>query len=367
MTDNPDRRRPQLDSLRALAVAGIMAHHYIGLRAEQFGALGFQLMLVLSGFLITGILLKCREIVDTTSQSPWAAVRRFYARRALRIVPIYYLVIFVSAAVNIPFARDAFWWLVSFTTNFYLSFRGEWAGRFTPFWSLAVQEQFYALWPWLVLLAPRRWLPALIGAVMLMGPLYRFYAVQHGFNPIAVKCLSPASLDALGAGSLLAILIRWGHLNSARARWLAALSCAGLAYSAFFLNEFTPHMPTGRSGIFFNFAFSAAACGLIAACYRGIPGPFGRLLEAGPLVYLGRISYGMYVYHAFVPLLLEAAFVRLGWPYDERHWPFAAFACVVTVAVAAVSWHFVERPLNDLKRHFPYRIRPVECVASRER
>ena len=141
------RYLPELDTLRALAVTGVIVHHYVP--AHELGILaigGVELFFVLSGFLITRLLLAARREVERGRQHRAAALGRFYARRALRIFPLYYLVVAVLAAVDLPPAREILPWLLTYTLNFHMASRG-YVDHFAHFWTLAVEEQFYLVWP----------------------------------------------------------------------------------------------------------------------------------------------------------------------------------------------------------------------------
>lgn len=161
---------PQLDALRALAVTGVIVHHYVP--AHELGILaigGVKLFFVLSGFLITRLLLAARGDVERGRLGRVGAVGRFYARRALRIFPLYYVVVAVLVAVNLPPAREILPWLLTYTLNFHMASHG-YVDHFAHFWTLAVEEQFYAVWPWVVLFAPRRVLRPVMLALIAVAP-----------------------------------------------------------------------------------------------------------------------------------------------------------------------------------------------------
>lgn len=147
----------QLDGLRAIAVLSVLYYHFYS-NALPFGIMGVRLFFVLSGFLITGILLQCRRLAETGGQSSLFTLRRFYIRRFLRIFPLFYLVLLVSAVINLQGFRDGLWWHAAYLSNVYFAAGGN-AGATIHFWSLSVEEQFYLIWPWLILYVPRAWLP----------------------------------------------------------------------------------------------------------------------------------------------------------------------------------------------------------------
>jgi peptidoglycan/LPS O-acetylase OafA/YrhL len=134
---------PQLDSLRAIAVIGVMVHHFwpngevlLGLTT---GFLGVQLFFVLSGFLITGILLRARDVVAAGLQSTTSAIRQFYIRRLLRIFPLFYRMLAVAWIVGLPEVRDSLPWHLTYATNVYFVHIEDWHGSVSHLWSLAVE------------------------------------------------------------------------------------------------------------------------------------------------------------------------------------------------------------------------------------
>jgi peptidoglycan/LPS O-acetylase OafA/YrhL len=200
----------QLDGLRALAVLAVLIEHYVpktyGIaRVIPWGTLGVQLFFVLSGFLITGILLKCREI-SGTFQHPFFSLRQFYIRRFLRIFPLYYFVLCMVFLLNVANIRETIFWYMFYLCNIKFAIDGNWAGTLSHFWSLAVEEQFYLFWPFVILCSPRKILNHVVILAILVAPLIKWVMASRGMNDIAVAVLMPSNLDALGSGSLLALL-----------------------------------------------------------------------------------------------------------------------------------------------------------------
>src|SRR5665213_1037330 len=178
---------PQLDGLRALAVLAVWFEHWgappiPGLKyIHELGGLGVFLFFVLSGFLITGILLRGREAIETQGIALREVTRTFYIRRFLRILPVYYVVLF-STAILLPNTRRLFWWHFTYTTN--LWYGVHWFD-YVPgahFWSLAVEEQFYLAWPWLVLLTPRRFL---MKSMIWIAAISAIYRLGYIFQPVS--------------------------------------------------------------------------------------------------------------------------------------------------------------------------------------
>jgi peptidoglycan/LPS O-acetylase OafA/YrhL len=296
--------RPQLDALRAFAVFSVLISHF-----------GVRLFFVLSGFLITSILLQ--------RGSMWA----FYVRRVSRLWPAFYLCLALALLFDLPGYRQSWKWHAAQLTNVYVSLHGTWESAWpaAPLWSLNVEEQFYFVWPFIVAATPRRMLPLIFGCIIVVGPLYRLAGWALGLNEVALGALPPASLDALGAGALMALWPR----NVVY--WLGGI-CAPLAVVAFIPN---------LDGLWINelieFGLVPVFCALILGAYRGTLRP----LQWTPLPALGRVSYGIYLYH--MPVLAVA--INLGVPPNG---PVTLVVCsMMTTAIASLSYLFLERPIRE--------------------
>ena len=142
------RHMPQLDGLRALAVLFVIYYHWVPVQYHghlHWGSFGVQLFFVLSGYLITGILIKVRDQAE--KGLVLGAIKAFYVRRSLRIFPVYYAVVIAITILGVYSARETFWYNVTYTTNIYLFINNTWTQNTAHFWSLAVEEQFYVVWP----------------------------------------------------------------------------------------------------------------------------------------------------------------------------------------------------------------------------
>ena len=210
---------PQLDGIRCLAVMSVLICHF---GAEGRFGLGVFAFFVLSGFLITGILLRLRDESPTV-----AATGRFYLRRALRIFPLYYAVLAVGTMIGIPGVFDRLPWHLTYTSNFGRAFLRDGFGAGGHFWSLAVEEQFYLLWPWLVLFLPRRWLAPTILMGIATGVVSRtvLMILTRDNDPtdhFIWLNATTSTLDQLGLGAFLA-LCRHESRRLASLRKLAAI------------------------------------------------------------------------------------------------------------------------------------------------
>lgn len=349
--NRPAGYMPQLDALRTVAVASVawchwMPNHRFGI---PFNA-GVQLFFVLSGFLITGILLGAR---DRQEREPGAGrsqiLKGFYARRFLRIFPLYYVALAAVALLSVADLRDSWPWHVAYLSNFYFFGHG-WEPPVSHFWSLSVEEQFYLAWPFLVVFLPRRALvPAFLAAIA-TGVAYRFWGARFHPDIELWSLATPGSFDTLGMGALLAFGHRYRsswleHFRRARVWLLPAVAVLYALAKPWFGTPLVGALEIFLLGIAFAAAVSLAA--------DGIRGPAARVLECAPVLYLGRISYGIYIIHDLVtPSVTE--FVR-GLPAGVPQGPVRLLLLTAaTVGLAGLSWHLMEAPLNRLKDRFPY-------------
>lgn len=348
-TVDDERAMVQLDGLRALAVLAVLWSHWAPQR-WLFGlpwGTGVQLFFVLSGFLITGILLDHRPSDAASGVERIRVWSRFYIRRTLRIFPLFYLVLALSLIIGLGPIRQTWAWHASYLSNFYY-FSGHPQDSFRHFWSLAVEEQFYLVWPFLILLVSPRKLPALIVLMIILAPLSRIALALFGYSDLVIRLLPSSCLDALGTGALLAWTKRFTVGSRCNSRTVALL-CLIVGLPAFILAgalEITGHAPywiktLGHTGMDLFYGW------LVITASVGFQGWVGRLLQSAPAIYVGKISYGIYVYHFLVSSLIPDV------PLENTTLRLLTFA-VVTFLMAAASWHFYERPLNRLKTLVPY-------------
>src|SRR5258708_11390986 len=201
----------QLDGLRFLAVSGVIGSHYTmgkGILEDLcagLGTNGVNLFFVLSGFLITQILLNNKGTL-----SPGEFLRTFYVRRSLRIFPLYYFVITFSFFLDIPECRKFVGWFVTYTANVQIARGHGGLGYLSPLWSLSVEEQFYIFFPFIVLLFRWTQLLKVFAGVAVSGVLIRIVFCIYFPNRVDAHCssyaLTPGCLDCFGAGAVLAYL-----------------------------------------------------------------------------------------------------------------------------------------------------------------
>ncbi|HUR20469.1 MAG TPA: acyltransferase [Vicinamibacterales bacterium] len=345
----------QLDGLRAIAVSAVLFHHYsINYLSHAYGdaaGAGVKLFFVLSGFLITGILLVARDQVERGALNSRDALRRFYVRRVLRIFPVYYGVVVVALIFQIGPARDLVWWLLTYTLNLKMGAQGWYESTFAHFWSLNVEEQFYLFWPWVILFMPRRWLTRATIGMILVSPLGKLVYVLSDYSwgtNLETYISTWASLDSLGIGALIAVLRHRGAGITAP-RSVAATATAIIAAGPWLAVVFRH----GVAEVILASTAQAAVFGwVILRAADGFKGPVGALLRSPPMVFVGRISYGIYVYHLFVPRTLVYFLYETAARRYSYGWRGAVAATVGTLALASLSWFLMEKPINRLKDRF---------------
>lgn len=359
----------QLDALRAIAVSMVIFSHWAGYhnnlwRDNSFwfnGEVGVQLFFIISGFLITGILLGERERSEATPSGRQSVLKAFYIRRFLRIFPLFYGTLFLGYVLGHPDVLASVKWHIAYLSNFLFAFRGEYLGDVSHFWSLAVEEQFYLFWPLLMLFIPRRFLPAFVLACVVIGPVFRFIlaCVLHA-NEVAVNVLPLSSLDSLAGGAFLAMVHRkmfQNPIGKFARHWIIVLcTISGIAW--ILLRTIIP-VPDHLQSEGLYVARVLLVPGLMAIVWlfaTGLPGRVGAMLESTPLSYSGKVSYGIYVFHFFIPGITAWIFNAFNYPVWETvgmH-TYLVINVAVLLAAAAISWHCFERPVNNLKRFFPY-------------
>ncbi len=347
---------PQVDGLRALSVAAVAYSHW--LPAWQFGVplgAGVHLFFVLSGFLITRILLTLRD-----APRRGQAVRRFYVRRSLRLFPAFYLVLGLAWLADVPRVRETWAWHAAYLSNLRVASDARWMGHVSHFWSLAVEEQFYLLWPWLVVWSPRAWLGPLLALAVLSGPASRYMAASVGLAEPFWALVPAGSADSLGVGALVAWAAwrRGAVAPGAGARWPArgVLAVAATAWVVLAISD-AGELPLAPAwAVWRQLLQGVVFAWVVWRAVAGFAGPVGGLLAHPWTVAVGRISYGVYLIHAFAPVVVHAA-VRL--LHAEPLMPAAPVAraaiyAATTLGLATFMWHLVERPLLALKTRVPY-------------
>ena len=347
---------PQLDALRTIAIGSVLVAHFFPYKIGEFipfGSLGVRLFFVLSGFLITGILLRCKELVTDGTAGVGFVLEQFYIRRTLRIFPIYYATLAVAAILGFSNIRATWLYHFGYMTNVCYAFRTTQLGVISHYWSLAVEEQFYWIWPTLILLVPPQKLIKTIVTLIIIAPLFRWGCVWS-FGPDKERLLV-ACFDSLGVGALLAVVFR--NINRDSPAWVQWNRWGGWLTGGAFVTiqalratqtvpAFSVILGDTIDAMFFAWLISRSA--------SGFTGWLGKLLCFPPMVYLGKISYGIYVYHMFVIFAVPRIFRLAGIPYPDAGIRFVILTSL-SILLAMVSWHLLESPINNLRAHFNYK------------
>lgn len=366
------RQVPALDGVRGIAILIVLLHHFesilpgsnlaVNLLKATFymGWSGVDLFFVLSGFLITGILVDTKQAKNYFSS--------FYARRVLRICPLYYSVltfmVFMARAINrpaldniMPLRSDQIYYFF-YLNNWWVLLKDKWhANIIGHFWSLAVEEQFYLLWPMCVWLIPTR----LVLRVSLIGCALAFIlriALVTAYGPShAIDQNTFTRMDALLAGACCAMVVRSESLIATVKAWLTPAmwtAAAGVLAIDFLAGELW------QAGVYMETAgFSLLSLGFSALVLRayleqGRPSMAQKIFTSAPLRAMGKYSYGIYVWH--VPILwITMPFVPGAFGVGVNPLSSALFFVGLigfSFAVAAVSYDLFESPFLRLKSRF---------------
>jgi peptidoglycan/LPS O-acetylase OafA/YrhL len=345
--------QPSLDGIRAVAVVSVVVFHFFT-RGATGGYLGVDMFFVLSGYLITTLLLLEWKNHDSIS------LRAFWARRARRLLPALFVVL-AAVAIWSAFALDAArrssvrgqgLSALFYSANWYLIFGGESAigraGGLAPLfhtWSLAIEEQFYLVWPVVVLLVLRRWRGSLrpLAIVAVVVSVFSVVLMPLLFDPgneARAYLATDTRAHQLLIGALLAMVLQTERWRGTSERWAPRLApIAAVAIVAAVL--FAPGPETSKF-LYYGGSVGFALC--VAVVIAAVMAPTSSWLKAllalAPLVWLGRISYGVYLWHVPVRAMVSNAETGLGGP------ALLIARVVATVAIAALSYYVVEMPIR---------------------
>ncbi len=343
-------RMKHLDTLRAFALLLVLVEHYGGRTLNSYvpigaGSVGVGCFFTLSGFLISGILL---ESFDAHKENKAAVWRDFYARRLLRLMPAFYAVILALVLIGIEPIASSWPWHAAYLTNVWIAL----GHPDNVFWSLSVEEQFYLFWPFVIAFAPRRWLLPTVFAIIAFSLLFKLSVWLGGYNTRDVNRLLFGNLVLLGAGCALAVVSYRGArancfewYSGRTAFWFRIAAWAGICGAAISWLLFP------KEGGLVRYFTNDLLCGVFYAwvvlqAAMGVNGFLRPVFESRALQYIGRISYGLYLVHNWMPDIVEKYLGPM--PKYEA----GPIVVALTFAVCVVSWHFFEKPILGLKRFF---------------
>jgi peptidoglycan/LPS O-acetylase OafA/YrhL len=357
--------RPELDGLRFFAFLAVYMEHTLGSGSlgehhhlpnwlgDLIGAIGaagnfgVDLFFVLSSYLITELLLRERTLRGALD------VRAFYMRRILRIWPLYFFFVFFSWGLTFFVASEqlSFGHVLGF-----LFFAGNWVYFLVPvvtvagpLWSVSLEEQFYLIWPWVVRRSGLRRLALLAASLLLVGIATR--VLVGSLHPLEdwVSKNSFSRIDGIAVGALIAVVLR-GRVPAIPAPWrilLLAASLGVLLWVAYAFGLF--RLPVAVASLALGWTLAAVACGGVLLSVLGSTGVLAAPLRSRAIVYLGRISFGLYVYHELLLKVAGSLFPL----HDSSPVQMLEYWCAGiagTIPVAAASYRWLELPFLRMKR-----------------
>ena len=368
--DTGKKHLAALDSLRGIGAILIFSDHFIyPVPYILFGWIGLWIFFSLSGYLITEGLLKMRALPIRQYFG------RFYLKRAFRILPAFLVFFPIAVALYFSFPRPLsggsslghYWgYLATFTFNRYelraVAAGGYWFGHL---WSLSVEEQFYVIWPWLILFLPMNWLKKVVPAWIVLAPVLRLILPSlYGVGPARAPIFADSSLlcqaDAFAIGGCVAIFRDQLPRQSKKLLWIMTIAVIAMGIVNYFAGASAagsywrtlgwPHWFFGQFRGSYQYVWSYSviniwAATLILACLQGTA---PVILNFRPLVFLGRISYGAYLFHG--PLLgVYFYYLRPIDAFSVRGFVIFLIWFANVIVVSWLSFRFIELPFLRIK------------------
>ena len=335
-------RITQLDALRGIAALLViffhfLPGHYIHLGTFPLGRYGVELFFAISGFLITYILLAQKE----ASIPVLIIYANFLKRRILRLFPIQYLVLIACSILTLfghIFWKEGEWiYYYTYTTNILFYVDGLRSIQLNHLWTLAIEEQFYLFWPIILLVLPKRkeW-------ILMIGLIIISVFVKLSTHHETIRFATYYHFDTLCGGALFAYFITYvkQDQNLSKSHWVGIWALLLLStITLFFSSEGDIHFPV---------VISILSILLVILCFYKIRGPIGIIFNSKALQFVGKISYGLYLYHKFIPFytgrLLEKIHIELS-PL------IMLLLCLfLTFIVAICSYYLIEKWFLSLKK-----------------
>jgi len=351
----------QLDGLRFFAILSVMIGHWLQWQINKPVVQGFPfgngvtLFFVLSGYLITDILLKNKIKYLEFTVPKMALLKSFYIRRVLRIFPLYFATILFLFFISYKNTRELFPWLITFTSNIYQSIHNIYVGDFNHFWSLAVEEQFYLFWPWLIILIPTKHSEKIIIGLISLSILTKIYLfIYFPDKWMANSYFTLSCMHALGIGALISY---WNIYRPNLISYFTKFNWIYISVILYFSIHYIDYVNkiNWMNEVVDNLLFAVMSAIIINyASQNKFEGLMKYILENKFVVYSGKISYGLYVFHLFVPSFFwEYLSGKIGLTISSKYTSFVFFY-LLTFVMAHVSWKLMENPINKLKSRFPY-------------
>lgn len=350
----------QLDSLRGIAVILVVIYHWLPYNT-MFNTypnrlFDVDIFFVLSGFLITNILFNGRNKAEELGISKTLVFKNFYLRRALRIFPAYYLTIFIIVILHISNIiitdiKYEFIYCLTYTINFYFYNMKYWGELTSHLWTLAVEEQFYLIWPFVILMMPKKYLLHAITVFIFIGVISQslIHDMEHGYLP-TYTCF-----DSFGLGALISwiSIYKPQYLNKMYKVFRLLAGTSLIIFIIVFIADNSVFIPQQRT------LRSLMAAWVIS--YIIIKGEtdklqFSFLFNNSLLIFLGKISYGIYLYHLFLPWDLQILDTYINKhlpPFAGTYINYIYFAenIILLILISWLSYRFFEMPILSLKKY----------------
>jgi peptidoglycan/LPS O-acetylase OafA/YrhL len=373
--------KPQLSGLRFCAVLFVVVYHFsvflIGLKSWHYDLGSFIVFFfVLSSYLITRILLDAKRKAIGKGMPVWKVAVAFLTRRTLRIFPacyLYLLILWLFPLEGLDLRQHPGVYF-GYIYNIWIFITNTWGPYAVHLWTLAVEEQFYILWPWIILFIRTKYLFKVFLLMAVSAVAFRMiFLTVSPYQPVfPMLVLMPACIDSFAAGALLAYLHYSGRENNQWLKWASLI-----AIPVWILLIITNHH---RSFIGLDRIFiSLFAVTIIDIANRGYTGIAKLFLENRLVQYLSKISYGIYLYHLIATLFFwklfeisQHALVGIGYDLSSAGKIFASpyvsfwIYFVLAIGCATISWYCIEQPFNNLKKLFDY-VMPKKAKSSKHK
>ncbi len=350
---------PQLDSFRFFAVLLVIISHWVPnnkINLIPNGYIGVYFFFVLSGFLISANLLIQKNAILQGKSSFGRELKIFYARRTLRIFPLYFFVILAIYLLNSFIFQGKVLWYLFYLPNILMFKTNYWPESLSHFWSLGVEEQFYLICPFFIFWIRFDRVKFFFAGLIVVSILFKMFFFINASPDTSLYSVLPFScFDAFGLGGFLAYLVVTGnkYVNkiSKDFYWPGLSVCFIVAVLVYIWSGIAPIFGLLISGISFF---------LIARSYTGYKGFAGWILDNRIFRYLGKISYGLYVYHNFMPWLwrcitgredkftLPFHGIKIAWL--NRPVVLLSAQFLMLIIISSLSWFLLEKRFIELKK-----------------
>lgn len=336
----------RLDTLRFFSVLLVIISHWLPnsefVKAIPFlGNIGVSFFFVISGYLITGNLMRLKE------KKISEGFGIFYWNRSLRIFPIYYLLLSVLLFMNLEFWQNNALYLFTYLTNFRILVLDNWIGEFSHLWSLAVEEQFYLIWPLVILLVPKEKIALSVYLTFVISYILKIF-VYFTVNSSFIEILPFSQFDLFMFGALLSLnSSRFDHKMKSLSKTQILIAFTSLCLLVYC---------TGTVYLLKNHSLGLISVFLIL--FVSLNYRINGLADFKPFIFLGKISYGLYLYHNFIPLLernlvgieSRSKFIPALLPNLNSPIYHLIIQGILLLLVSSISWYLIEKPFLRLKK-----------------